>query len=583
MKKMKRTIALIISASMVFSFTACNPDYEAQQQETEASWSLSESDMVRYNALKTHLENAITYGRDKTGKETPMFACGVNVDTKEPAIWKSNKGEDIVMGNFATVQNLLRALDSMTKFTGNPKYEKAGVEATKYMFKNYASDIGLLYWGGHIMIDLATEKMFTTEDYRHELKVALPHYEFMGKADKDGTVQFLESMWRAHLIFRDGRMLLNRHAYLTAKYNESHPEKPFELDYTQDFPVLFSSKKLSFMNISVDLIHAATSYYLLTGDERALEWAKTVIKMYEKASNPDTGLLPYIYNFTGGDESAPIMSTAGDDIFEQLGDEFGIAGSSPYYLGNIGYESTVNANLPMAIFDAYEKSGEKFSDMKDMILEKMLLFKKYAYISETGMFKPILGDGTDLTGYVHKTDGYAGSVGDTYEQAADTIGNLFTAYLRAYTYSENTEFWDVVRGTAKTQGLGDLGTNPGENMDLNMETDSTNAVYLMGLVEIYEDTKVEAYRDLARKIGDNIVENGFQNGFLTKGKEYLYSRFEDLEAIALSALHASLIGEYDKAPEYIGQRPHIEGYMMIDGVPSPDGNMTDAHVFKIKR
>ena len=67
----------------------------------------------------------------------------------------------VFISSQASQQNLFRTLTALSNLTGGPKCKNAAKEAIAYMFKNYRSKNGLLYWGGHTFVDLGPIPVFT--------------------------------------------------------------------------------------------------------------------------------------------------------------------------------------------------------------------------------------------------------------------------------------------------------------------------------------------------------------------------------------------------------------------------------------
>jgi len=73
-------------------------------------------------AVTEYADNVIALGKDIYGeRHTPLFIDGLNVDTHEPPKWKK-EGQEWILSNQASQQNLFRTLDGLSKLTKNPKY-----------------------------------------------------------------------------------------------------------------------------------------------------------------------------------------------------------------------------------------------------------------------------------------------------------------------------------------------------------------------------------------------------------------------------------------------------------------------------
>jgi pectate lyase len=130
--------------------------------------------------------------------------------------------------------------------------------------------------------------------------------------------------------------------------------------------------------------------------------------------------------------------------------------------------------------------------------------------------------------------------------------------------------WETARGIARGHGLGDLGSSPGKEVRVDLETDSADPVALFGVLEVCRSSDAPAYRELACRIGDNIVEQHFHRGFFLPSAQHVNANFNALEPLALLSLEAMLRGDPRAVPRYNGGRGYIHG--PHDGL----GRTTDA-------
>jgi hypothetical protein len=105
---------------------------------------------------------------------------------------------------------------------------------------------------------------------------------------------------------------------------------------------------------------------------------------------------------------------------------------------------------------------------------------------------------------------------------------------------------------------------------VDLETENADPIALFGVLEVYRAADAPAYRDLARRIGDNIVRERFHKGFFLPGASYVNANFNALEPLALLSLEALLRGDPQAVPRYNGGRGYIHG--PHDGL----GRTTDA-------
>lgn len=494
-------------------------------------------------SVRRFADNVLQYGKDRYGpKHTPLFVDGLNVDTREPVKWK-RKGEEWMLSNLAGQQVLLRTLDGLTKLTGNPKYREAAVKATRYAFDNLRSPNGLLYWGGHWCYDAATEKQ-VGEAYRHELKCHYPYYELMWEVDPQATQRFIEAFWNAHII--DWSNLdMNRHGSYTKEMG-----RLWESEY-RGGKVFFVGKGLTFVNTGSDLFYAAAILHKLTGQKGPLVWAKRLAYRYVETRNPKTGLGGYQYSRISGDRAQ-----------EQFGPEFG----DRILEGTI--LETLRARRKYAMagicqLKLGEELGEAGKDFLQWAVGDLSAYGRHAYYVRDNTFLPMISDGTLLTGLVMKRDGYYGEKGSRFEPApADTL--FFWAYSLAFRLSGDNFMWEMSRNIGRGNDLGDIGEAPGSRPSLNMATACSDSEALFGLLDLHRKTGKKPYLELARKIGDNILRDRFHKGFFVPSKEHLFAKFDNVEALALLHLAATMRGKPDAVPSYCARRSYF--HCPFDGI-----------------
>ena len=108
--------------------------------------------------------------------------------------------------------------------------------------------------------------------------------------------------------------------------------------------------------------------------------------------------------------------------------------------------------------------------------------------------------------------------------------------------------WEMARSIARGNGLGDIGATAGEKPHLPDYTDCSAYPALLGFLELHKKTGKNAYLNLAKKIGDNIVVNYFHKGFFVRSREHLYAKFDALEPLVLLHLYCTLKGKSASVP-----------------------------------
>ncbi len=544
-------------ATAVTAFLAIIVGAASAVAEEPYAYPVEERDEQRLEAVRAYADNVLEYGRDRYGDEhTPLFADGLNVDAMEAVRWKYD-GNEWVISNMANQQNLFRVFTGLTQLTGEAKYEEAAKEAIAHMFEHHRSDCGLLYWGGHQFIDLETGNNHGEFDADcHEFKWNFPYYELMWEVDPEATERFLKALWNTHV--RDwGRLEMNRHGSFGREMgdlwdNEFEDPEPF-----------FEGTALTFINAGSDLIYGAASLYALAGDEDALEWGLRLAEQYVNARHPETNLGVYQYSQPKRRGDPPedpdhprfTYSTYGDRAQRQFGPEFGdIALEGNFLRGDRGIYSR-NAIIQLQLAEELGDAGE---ELLEWTREGMRAYAEYAYIPERNALRPLWTDGTDLTGFEIQRPGYFGSEGQVIEeQTASLI--FFHSYALGYRLTEDEVLWDMARGVAEGHDLGDMGERPGEGVDVNLDTSAHDPVAVFALVDLYRATGHEDYLNLARRIGDNIVEQRFHDGFFLPSADHYNASFDAVEPLALLTIDAALRGEPEAVPQYNGGRGYIHG------------------------
>jgi hypothetical protein len=88
-------------------------------------------------------------------KNIPLLVDGINVDTREPVYWLHD-GEQYIISNLASQQNLFRFLTGLSNLTGDSRYKNEAKSSIQFHFDHLVSSCGLLHWGGQQIIDLIT-------------------------------------------------------------------------------------------------------------------------------------------------------------------------------------------------------------------------------------------------------------------------------------------------------------------------------------------------------------------------------------------------------------------------------------------
>jgi pectate lyase len=508
-------------------------------------------------------DNVLKYGRDRYRQPpTALLADGIDIKTGEHARWRF-KDSQRVMSNLASQQNLFRFLYALSSFTGDSKYRDTAAGAINYHFSNLMDSSGLFAWGGHKYIDLETLEAVGPDNKGlcHELKNALPFYDFMYELNPEATTKYIRAFWNAHIYDWDD-LQMGRHGKYGLAIGELWKHRRVNL------PVFRESAGLSFMNAGNDLIYAAFLCYAHTGDQDAYEWGRHMAYQYVRARDPKTGLGAYQFTQSKKTEEPAsddvTLSWMGDRAKRQFGPEFGERALEGNLLLSRNTASIYSLS-PLVQLHIWERLGKKPQELLDWTVDGLLSFAKYAYIPETNKARPMFADGTDLTGHVLPRNGYYGKAGDVLEHY-DLGLNFFLAYIRAYLLSGRKELWDAAASMARACGLGDLGFIPAEGAKLNTGTSCSHVQAVFSLAELYARTGCKEYLELCGKVCANIEAKYFNGGYYNYGPEYRYAKFDSHYPLALLAYHTALAGKYELAPVYLNSAGYTDGlYYLPDG------------------
>ena len=503
------------------------------------------NDPNRYlNAVRTFADNVLKYGRDTYGpKHTPLFVDGLNIHTHEPVKWIAPNGDRWILSNLASQQNLFRTLHGLTTITGDPKYKQAAMDAIKYAFENLRSPNGLLYWGGHIAYDAGADKPCGRGV--HELKGFYAYYELMWEVDPQATRQFIEAFWSGHIL--DWSSLdMDRHCY-----RMSEPlGKPWKHEY-KGGPVFFVGKGLDTNTTGSDLFHAASLLTRFTGDREPLVWAKRLAHRYVETRDPQTGIsVPW---FTAAFREG-VQSQFSDAVLRKLvpaGYVFPHTSSANRALGmcSLGYEMPTPGTIvsrvaspwvcQLMVGDLLREDGKEFIQWA---VEELTAWGKVAYRARDNAYVPMFPDGTRLEGYVCKEDGPLGFKGTKLEPVP--VGTTdFWAYVLAYCLTTDDFMWEMARRVALGNNYGDLGARATEEPRLNLQTESSDPYAVVVFLELHRKTGNQAFLEMARKIGDNILTHRVHNAFFAPDARNTFTKFDAIDPLVLLHLYSALVGD----------------------------------------
>jgi pectate lyase len=523
----------------------------------------SDQDAARLQLVKDYADTVLKDAADRYHPQdpSPLLAGGINVDTKEQLKWIFPESVDFpngrvaVWSDFAIQQNFMRILAALTNLTGDPKYKDSAKAQYAYYFAHLQDKSGLLQWGGHRFVDLLTLSGVGMRDglpdSPHELKNAFPYYELMYEVNPAATAKFITAFWNAHIY--------NWHTLETSRHGQYGHEPGPHWDNTFDNPApFFETLGLSFLDAGNDLIYSGAMLYKLTGDQGALLWTKRLADQYVKARNPQTKLGAYQFTQPRQQHPPPTDETRNDYTFSEYGDR-AKRQIGPDFPGHLVLEATIllqqqattiycdNALMQIQVASSLGDAGK---DMVEATRVGMDAFVNYALIQDKNLLRPMLTDGTDLSGYVFKGRGYYGPKGRVLEPYP-AGPEFMLSYARAFLLTGDPTLWKMARSSARAFSLGDIGETPGKSVQLNLATDNANAYALFSVLDLYQQTHAREYLQLGRVIGNNIVKQYFHHGYFTPYEDTIYADINAIEPYALLALDAAIKGTPDKVPYFL--------------------------------
>ncbi|MCD7863210.1 MAG: hypothetical protein LUG61_06790 [Lachnospiraceae bacterium] len=474
--------------------------------------------------LKTYAGRML---KEASYPQTPSSLLADKVDARTHVPLEEEDGH--IVSNAAHQQNFVRFLCGLSALTGESFYEERALSLMRYMLDR-PMEGGLLRWGGHRYLDLKTLTDRGEKGFVHELKNDYPDYELMFQADPAKAELYIKSFWNAHVYDFDA-FEMGRHSMEKPYGVEGIWERRFG-----DPPALMPRKGLSFRNTGNDLMYAAGKLWEQKEDQGALTWAEHIFGMYQKSRHPKTHLGAYMFSQAekqmDTDDDTITLSMYGDRAKRQLGPEFGDAALEAWVL-RANQEQTIYAMSPQIIAACYSHGSETEKRIVDGTVENMRAFARYAWDGERQVFRPLLADGTDLTGFELKRPGYYGPKGRVIESHRPA-GDYLLAWVGMALLTEDEELWKIEHSLEKALGLTDEAGRPNENCAC------TDSGVLLALIKLCEHGHMQ-YLPLAEKIAENIVSAYYVDGYFRK-KDSTYARLNTIEPLALLKLEALKAG-----------------------------------------
>ncbi|NQT52185.1 hypothetical protein HQ576_09055 [bacterium] len=510
----------------------------------------------------------LEHGRDRYGKrKTPLFADGLHAKTLEPARWKKG-GETWVLCNFASQQPLLRLLDGLTAVTGEPRYRQAAEEAARHVLEHLRTPNGLLHWGGHMAWDLLDDKPVWQYALCHELKNHQPYYRLLWRVNPTATRRLIEAIWATHVV--DWSLLdYNRHASGRKK-----AKPPWDHLFRDETEVPFPAKggNLSFCNVTPPLMHSGVMLAILGKDSNALRWTRRLVRRWQQARHPATGLCGGQLSYRKEDRARQALGHVHPRINEAR------IVASYHQISRYHMLPLAQLQAAEALAGAGGASAEVGREFLQWASEDLRTYGRRCCDPATGAFPAVMTDGTPIQWQDARTGYY------TPESFAPRKpdGFLFWAYALAYRLTRNEDHWRMARQLAERLGLGDIGTPGDGQRSISHPTRASDWRLLYALLELHQATGRQALLRLAASVGANAGRQQAPTGlFPRSGRDY--ARTGDELPLALLHLAAAMAGTRDRLPPAIFDRRFF--HCVHDGPLEPrqrkraDPRTYDGYVF----
>jgi pectate lyase len=206
-----------------------------------------------------------------------------------------------------------------------------------------------------------------------------------------------------------------------------------------------------------------------------------------------------------------------------------------------------------------ETIGEQAEDFARDAADHLEAHARHAYDAQANHFRPMWADGTDVTGLKNPRTGYGqGNRGDVYSPSRATTEHL-AAYLRAARLTQRPLLWQTARDMARGFGLGDIGAQPGQKVELCAESPTADPELIFAVLELYQITPQTQVIDTARRLADRMIETRFHHGFFLPSPAHRYANFNCETPLAVLAVEAAIRGEPELVPAHVGGRGFIHG------------------------
>ncbi len=462
-----------------------------------------------FTAVRGFADLLIEHGRDDYGeKKSPLFAAQLNVVTRripagsaeDPGVWNNHfevAGYQPYCQNLLSDLGLLDLLRTLTRVTGDPKYDQARRDYLDYVL-NHTRDprSGYIPWGEHVGYDIVHGAIHVGDvKYWHEVKAYNVPWDQLWEINPDATRHEIETAFHNH-ICDEATFAFNRHAAMDGRPNAG---------------AMGPCSLLSSAGLYMD---AWCWLYKKTGDPKFLEWAGKMDALVAARRSKDTGLIP-----TDEDTRKEAM------VYGEA------AGYAPY------------------LFIAAGILGEEGSAFRDEAIDYILAYDKYAYTpkrDDTG--KPGYHDAVNTrTGEPLSLNGVRYMEPWKWTDNHQQAGMIAAAMAIGYEATGDIRLQALFDRSLAVMDIPGAVASGGPLLSCDAAGAITSLVHVAGRSR---DTK---YLDAAGPLVDFGLDKNRKNGFFTTGKagcENYYCSRTGSGTLAMAVLAYALAanGQWDFIP-----------------------------------
>jgi hypothetical protein len=484
--------------------------------------------------------------KSSTVSDTPLVVIGWDLQKDEPIKWSNITGETPVISSLTRLLHFTKAVDLSHP---DSELQTKTDNFIKYYLDNYTRADGLINWGGHVFVDPVTKNVNgpTKKKLAHELKSTFPDYDAMYRLDPEKTLQFIRAFWVHHVIDDEGNVNITRHVEAIDESKLLDIET-FSFQQIVDNPDYLPGSKavsLTFLSTANDLIYAALKYYKYTQDYSAVEASQILLNKYIACRDPVTGLHGQLYTVPIQqmlpENPKETFSWFGDRAQRQMGRRFGDKALEMNML--TAHEArVVFVTTPLLFFSLYMELGDVVLPMCKEVVRSLEACMTHVCDASTGICKPMLTDGTDLTGYALESNGYFGPEGQKFNRYQITFEYFGSTLLGAVLF-DSPILNQAVKDLFHHFDLGTINSIKHGPDTINETTGCSSHEMVLALTDAYKITNSKSYLKLAGKIVDNIIAQRWAEPYFKHNATTRYAQFSIADPYALAYYLSALEGK----------------------------------------